>query len=177
MNAAAPRRSTPRRTARGAGPAPAPTPSPPDTPPPLVATAGFRIAPPSEVPAGAALVGRAVLYQWPTEGWVRRTVTRRSRAAGFSHVVRYALGSAVTPSESRLDGVDAASHAGPDRSLGAPSRAGVDSLQRNDCKLSVMVLGWLISHSERLGRPGGPRAVGGRGMRWVLVLIRDRGLS
>ena len=63
---------------------------------------GNPIAAPSEVPAGAALVGRAVLYQWPTEGWVRGTVARRCRAAGFSHVVRYGrtspLGSVVTPS-------------------------------------------------------------------------------
>jgi hypothetical protein len=34
------------------------------------------------------LVGQAVLYRWPVEGWVRGTVTGRSRAAGFSHVVR-----------------------------------------------------------------------------------------
>ncbi len=70
---------------------------------------------PSEVRAGAALVGQgrqAVLYRWPDEGWVRGTVARRSRSAGFSHVVRYgrasALGTAETPS--LLDG---ASH-GPD---------------------------------------------------------------
>ena len=47
-----------------------------------------------------------VLYRWPMEGWVRGTVTRRTRAAGFTHVVRYgrtsALGSAETAS--RLDG-------------------------------------------------------------------------
>ena len=33
-------------------------------------------------------------YQWPTEGWVRGTVARRSRAAGFSNVVRYGRTSA-----------------------------------------------------------------------------------
>ena len=108
---AGPTPSPARRTARGADPAPPTTPPTPDmpAPAPLVAPAGFRIAAPSEVPAGAALVGRAVLYQWPTEGWVRGTVARRSRAAGFSHVVRYgrtsALGSVVTPSL-----LDAASH-------------------------------------------------------------------
>ena len=72
-----------------------------------MAPAGFLIAAPSQaevrVPAGAALVGRAaVLYLWPAEGWLRGTVARSSRAAGFSQVVRYgrtsALGSAVTPS-------------------------------------------------------------------------------
>ena len=57
-------------------------------------------------------VGQVVLYRWPVEGWVRGTVAGRSRAAGFSHVVRYgrtsALGSAVVPSL-----LDAASHARP----------------------------------------------------------------
>ena len=45
-------------------------------------------------------------YRWPAEGWVRGTVARRTRAAGFTHVVRYgrtsALGSEETPS--LLDG-------------------------------------------------------------------------
>ena len=39
---------------------------------PLVAPAGFRIAAPSEVPAGAALVGREVLSLWPAEGYRNR---------------------------------------------------------------------------------------------------------
>lgn len=73
----------------------------------LAAPAGCRL--PSKVVSGAALVGQAVLYRWPVYGWVRGTVTRRSRASGFSHVVRYgrtsALGSAETPSL-----LDAASH-------------------------------------------------------------------
>ena len=68
----------------------------------LVAAAGFRLAAPAEVLTGAALVGQAELYRRPTEGWVRGTVARRSRAAGFTHVVRYGrtspLGSAETPS-------------------------------------------------------------------------------
>ena len=38
---------------------------------------------------GAALVGQAVLYPWQDEGWVRGTVARRSRTAGFSHADRY----------------------------------------------------------------------------------------
>ena len=75
-------------------------------PAPLVAPAGFRLAAPTEVLTGAALIGQAVLYRWPAEGWVRGTVARRSRAAGFTHVVRYGrtspLGSAETPS--LLDG-------------------------------------------------------------------------
>ena len=73
---------------------------------PLVAPLGFRLAAPAEVLAGAALVGQAVLYRWPDAGWVRGTVARRIRAAGFTHVVRYgstsALGSAETAS--LLDG-------------------------------------------------------------------------
>jgi hypothetical protein len=58
---------------------------------------------------GTALVGQTVLYRWPADGWVRGTVTARSMAAGFSHVVRYgcasALGPAVVPSL-----LDAATH-------------------------------------------------------------------
>ncbi len=71
--------------------------------------AGFRLATSSEALTGTALVGQTVLYRWPGDGWVRGTVTGRSRTAGFSHVVRYgrtsALGSAVVPSL-----LDAASH-------------------------------------------------------------------
>ncbi len=85
--------------AGGAAPAPAA----------LVPPAGFRLAASSEGLVGPALVGQVVLYRWPVEGWVRGTVAARSRAAGFSHVVRYgrasALGSAVVPSL-----LDAASH-------------------------------------------------------------------
>ena len=75
---------------------------------PLVAPAGFRVAAQTEALAGTALVGQAVLYLWPDYGWVRGTVARCSRAAGFSHVVLYsrasALGSVEAPS------VDATSH-------------------------------------------------------------------
>jgi hypothetical protein len=46
--------------------------------------------------AGAALVGRSILYRWPVQGWVLGKLVRVSRAAraGFSHVtvVRYARG-------------------------------------------------------------------------------------
>ena len=90
---------------------PAAPPAPPaPAPAPLGPPAGFRLAASSEVLSGTALVGHAaVLYRWPVDGWVRGTVAARSRAAGFSHVVRYgrasALGSAVAPSL-----LDAASH-------------------------------------------------------------------
>jgi hypothetical protein len=115
-DAAAPRRHAARRggPAAPAG-APhaqdpvAPATAPAPDPAPLVAPAGFRLADPSEVASGSALVGRTVLFRWPSEGWVRGTVARRSRAAGFSHVVRYgprsALGAAVVDSL-----LDAASH-------------------------------------------------------------------
>jgi hypothetical protein len=95
-DAAAPRR---RHAARRHAAAPAaaspvvPAPALPEAP------TGFRLAVPAEVVTGQALVGRTVLFRWPTAGWVRGTVGRRSRAAGFSHVVRYgprsALGAAV----------------------------------------------------------------------------------
>jgi hypothetical protein len=105
-DATAPRR---RRSEHSAPPVVAPAPAPPAAP--LGPPAGFRLAAPSdsEVLAGSALVGQAVLYRWPVEGWVRGTVTGRSLAAGFSHVVRYgrtsALGAGVVPSL-----LDAASH-------------------------------------------------------------------
>ncbi len=108
---AAPRR---RRAGRRVGPADeAAVPDGGDALPsvaavPLLAPAGFRLAAPGEVRAGQALVGRSILYRWPPHGWVRGRVVRASRAAGFSHVVRYARGSA-------LGSVEAAS------SLGTPS--------------------------------------------------------
>jgi hypothetical protein len=76
--------------------------------PPLAPT-GFRMAARTDIVAGAALVGQAVLYFWPSHGWVRGTVTRRSRAAGFSHVVRYGSASALGAVES-TSLLDAASH-------------------------------------------------------------------
>jgi hypothetical protein len=123
-DAAAPRRRAARRgLAAAAAPeaaAPGPAPAAPAAPAaagpaaaparrPLVAPAGLRLATPSEVVTGTALVGRSVLFFWPTEGWVRGTVVRPSRAVGFSHVVRYgpqsALGLATVASL-----LDAASH-------------------------------------------------------------------
>ena len=105
-DAVAPRRRQANRR-EVAGPSAAP-PAVPE-PAPLVAPIGFRLAAPAEVLTGSALVGRPVMFRWPTEGWVRGTVVRRSRAAGFSHVVRYgprsALGAAIVASL-----LDAASH-------------------------------------------------------------------
>jgi hypothetical protein len=90
-DAAAPR----RRRARGtAGASAVPAGGVAATAPP-VAPAGFRLATTAEVLAGAALVGRSILYRWPGQGWVLGKVVRVSRAAGFSHVVRYARGSAL----------------------------------------------------------------------------------
>ena len=83
-----------------------------------MAPAGFRLAALAEGLTGAALVGRAVLYRWPAEGWVRGTVVRRTRAAGFTHVVRN--GQHVG---ARVGRVALASRRGlerPGRALGAP---------------------------------------------------------
>jgi len=108
FDAAAPRRHAalgaavgPGEPGEAAGPRPA-APAPAQGPAPLVAPAGWRLAAAAEVPAEAALIGQAVLYHWPDDGWVRGTIARRTRATGFSHVVRYgrasALGSAEAPS-------------------------------------------------------------------------------
>ena len=116
-DAVAPRRRAARRGDVHAGvPAPVPgaavAPAPAATVP--VAPPGFRLAGAAEVPLGASLVGRHLLNHWPEAGWVRGTVLRRSRVAGFSHVVRYgaqsALGSAVVDSL-----LDVASHGPPGR--------------------------------------------------------------
>jgi len=63
-----------------AGPAGAPAPLPP---------AGYTVdaAPPGDL--GAALVGRTLLYWWPTDGWQRGTVARLCPRGAFSHVVAY----------------------------------------------------------------------------------------
>ncbi len=72
-NATAPR----RRAARRADPAAELAAALPAVPP-----AGFRLAAPSEGLTGTALVGQAVLYRWPVDGWVRGTVARVGRGAG-----------------------------------------------------------------------------------------------
>ena len=63
-----------------AGAASAPAPMPP---------AGYTVdvAPPGDL--GAALVGRTLLYWWPTDGWQRGTVARLCPRGAFSHVVAY----------------------------------------------------------------------------------------
>ncbi len=148
-DAAAPRR---RRAGRGVGPADgAAAPDgghalPSVAAVPLVAPAGFRLAAPGEVRTGRALVGRSILYRWPPHGWVRGRVVRASRAAGFSHVVRYARGSA-------LGSVEAASL------LDTPSHGPAGRW----VLLSRARLGWPLalagrpSWVGRLGRPAGPR--------------------
>ncbi len=89
-DAAAPRRRHARRTAS----APADPAGESVAAPPPVAPAGFRLTTKAEVLTGAALVGRYILYRWSVQGWVLGKVVRVSRAAGFSHGVRYARGSA-----------------------------------------------------------------------------------
>ena len=108
-DAAAPRRNAARRTDSAAAAQPAAPTAAPLGPP-----AGFRLATSAEVLAGAALVGQAVLYRWPVEGWVRGTVAGRSRAAGFSHVhVRPRDGGGALAARRSL--------ARPGRPMGAPS--------------------------------------------------------
>ena len=108
-DAAAPR---PRAARRGDVHSSVPAPVPDAAAP--VAPQGFRFAEAVEVPSGASLVGHHLFYHWPEAGWVRGTVLRRSRVAGFSHVVRYgaqsALGSAVVDLL-----LDVASHGSPGR--------------------------------------------------------------
>jgi hypothetical protein len=91
-DAAAPRRQRARGTARKSA---VPAGGVAAAAPP-VAAAGFRLATTAEVLAGAALVGRSILYRWPVQGWVLGKVVWVSRAAGFSHVVCYAWGSALS---------------------------------------------------------------------------------
>ena len=63
----------------------------------------------AEALAGKALVRRLILYRWPVQGWVQGRVVRVSRAAGFSHGVRYARGSALGAVEA-ASLLDAPSH-------------------------------------------------------------------
>ncbi len=66
----------------------------------------------AEALAGKALVRRLILYRWPVQGWVQGRVvrvTKVSRAAGFSHGVRYARGSALGAVEAACL-LDAPSH-------------------------------------------------------------------
>jgi hypothetical protein len=96
-DAAAPRRRGARRGGPLEGAAAVPAAAAPSAAgaSPPVAPPGFRLASPAEAQAGRALVGRPILYRWPVQGWVLGKVVRVSRAAGFSHLVRYARGSAL----------------------------------------------------------------------------------
>ena len=96
-DAAAPRRRGACRGRAGAPPA-APAAAAVAVAPP-VALAGFWLATPAEVLTGAALVGWSILYRWPVQGWVLGKVVRVNRAAGFSHGVWYAWGSALGVAE------------------------------------------------------------------------------
>ncbi len=55
----------------------------------LPPAAGYTVdaAPPSDL--GAVLVGRTLLYWWPTNSWQRGTVARLCPRGAFSHVVEY----------------------------------------------------------------------------------------
>jgi hypothetical protein len=90
-DAAAPRRRAARLGGPGAGPVVVPSALAAETAL-AVAPPGFRLASSAEALAGKALVGRSILYRWPGPGWVRGRVVRVSRAAGFSHGVRYSRG-------------------------------------------------------------------------------------
>ena len=73
-------------------PLPRPTSAPPPfigSPPAPIAPTGFFVdaAPPGDL--GPALVGRTLLYWWPTDGWQRGTVARLCPRGAFSHVVAY----------------------------------------------------------------------------------------
>ncbi len=103
----APRRRAARRGDPGAGAAVVPAAEAGPTLP--VAAPGFRLASSAEALGGKALVGRSILYRWPGQGWVRGRVVRVSRAAGFSHGVRYARGSALGSVEA-ASLLDAPSH-------------------------------------------------------------------
>ncbi len=95
-DAAAPRRRGARRGGPREGSAAVPAaaaPSEAGASPPVAPT-GFRLASLAEAQAGRALVGLQILYRWPVQGWVLGKVVRVIRAAGFSHLVRYARGSA-----------------------------------------------------------------------------------
>ena len=76
--------------------------------------AGSRLAAPGEARTGKALVGRSILYLWPGHGWVPGRVVRLSRGTDFSHVVRYARGSALGSVEA-ASLLDAPSHGPADR--------------------------------------------------------------
>ena len=50
-------------------------------------------------PAGSPVLGSAILYWWPDEGWQLGRVRRRSRQVPFTHVVGYRLATAAFAGE------------------------------------------------------------------------------
>ena len=70
-------------------------PARPGAAPAPIAPAGFTVdaAPPGNL--GAALVGRTILYWWPTDGWQRGRVARLCPRGAFSHVVAYSRQTSV----------------------------------------------------------------------------------
>ena len=78
-----------------------------------VPPAGYRAASAGEVLClldGKTLVGKWLLYYWPTTGWVRGRVHAVSRSRkGYSHVVTYSTKSAIGPA-AVPSLLDAASH-------------------------------------------------------------------
>ena len=110
-DAAAPRRRAARRgaaTVRRQEPvsSPAAAAAPPGV---IAAPPGFRFAVGAEVLSGAGLVGRQVLYWWPSDGWQRGRVMRTC-GRGFSHVVAYAARSSALGTCVVASLLDGASH-------------------------------------------------------------------
>ena len=100
-------------------------PARPGAAPAPIAPAGFTVdtAPPGDL--GAALVGRTLLYWWPTDGWQRGTVARLCPRGAFSHVVAYSRQtSALRGTADSL--LDAASYGDRWVLLSPAAAAGVD---------------------------------------------------
>lgn len=75
-----------------------------------VPPAGYRVAREAEVELGKGLVGKGLLYYWPTIGWVRGCVHAISRSQqGYSHLVQYGKTSAIGPA-AVASLLDSASH-------------------------------------------------------------------
>jgi hypothetical protein len=68
---------------------PRPPPVPSGAPPQPIPPAGFTVDPAPPGDLGAALVGRTLLYWWPSDGWQRGTIARLCPRGAFSHVVAY----------------------------------------------------------------------------------------
>ena len=68
---------------------PRPPPTPSGAPSQPIPPTGFTVDPAPPGDLGAALVGRTLLYWWPSDGWQRGTVARLCPRGAFSHVVAY----------------------------------------------------------------------------------------